>query len=88
MVDLTDALDVPVDDALEDVDAAKTLAVGEGSATATDHSHRRLFERLVAIGAARRRVNSGSWDAHFECGVIIPKAAAHPPGRLRGAAPN
>jgi hypothetical protein len=50
MVDLTNALDVPVDDALEDVgDAAKTLAAGEGSATATDHSRRRLFERLVAL---------------------------------------
>jgi hypothetical protein len=35
MVDLTNALDLPVDDALEDVgDAAETLAVGEGSAIA------------------------------------------------------
>ena len=35
MVDLTNVLDVPVDDALEDVgDAAKTLAAGEGSAIA------------------------------------------------------
>jgi len=31
MIDLTNALDVPVDDALEDLgDAAKTLAVGSG----------------------------------------------------------
>jgi Protein of unknown function (DUF1403) len=35
MVDLTNALDLPLDEALEDVgDAAKTLAVGEGSAIA------------------------------------------------------
>jgi Protein of unknown function (DUF1403) len=35
MVDLTNALDVPLDAALEEVgDAAKTLAVGEGSAIA------------------------------------------------------
>jgi Protein of unknown function (DUF1403) len=35
MVDLTNALDLPLDAALEDVgDAAKTLAVGEGSAIA------------------------------------------------------
>jgi Protein of unknown function (DUF1403) len=35
MVDLTNALDVPVDDALEELgDAAKTLAAGEGSAVA------------------------------------------------------
>jgi Protein of unknown function (DUF1403) len=35
MIDLTNALDVPVNDTLEDLgDAAKTLAVGEGSAIA------------------------------------------------------
>jgi hypothetical protein len=59
MVDLTNALDETLDDALEDVgDVAKTLAAGEGSAIAAAAWRRQLAKtsrRRSARPVARRR---------------------------------